>query len=224
MARLIPRTFPYDSDTSVWAEERFFEACRGQLADDWHVLYSQRYIGERPSLRQVKGSGEIDFILLNKKFGVIAVEIKGGRIEINDGQWFSSNKDGRHPIKNPFVQAEEGAQAILTTLKRELSTLPLTNCVHHCVVFPAVSGKQVGNISTYGPREIIVYKEDLESLSQKIEKVVSYWGQRPRWSDADFKLIRNVLIPTTKTPGVSYVEYLNILKDLDRLTDSQQVA
>jgi len=225
MARLIPHIFPYESDTSVWAEKTFFDACQSQLNDDWHVLYSQRYVGERPSLRQDKGSGEIDFILLNKMFGVLAVEIKGGHIDINEGQWFSSNKNGRHLIKNPFLQAEEGARAILTTLKKELPNLELKDCVHHCVVFPAVSGNYVGNsgnISTYGHREITIYKEDLTNLARKIEKVVSYWSQKPRWSDANFKLIRNVLIPTTKTPGISYLEYLNILKDLDRLTESQE--
>lgn len=220
MAKLIPAVFPFDGDKGFWAEKTFFNACH-QLSDDWIVLHSQRYIGERPSLRQVKGPGEIDFVLLSRTFGVLAVEIKGGQIDIAEGQWYSSNEDGRHTIKNPFVQALEGAQAILSTLRQELPGLSLTDCVRHCVVFPAVSGKHVGNISTYGPREIIICREDLSNLPQKIEKIASFWKQKPNWSETVFKQIRNVLSPTTKTPGVSYVEYLNILEDLDRLTDSQ---
>ena len=221
MAKLVPRIFPYDSDTSVWAEKTFYEACRDGLTDEWLVLYSQHTVGERPSLRQKQGIGEVDFILLNKTLGIVVVEVKGGQIDIDEGQWFSSNKKGRFQIKNPFVQAEEGSQVILETLKRQLPSVVFKNCVHHCVVFPAVLGRPVGSISTYGPREIIVYKEDFKNFSKKIEQVVAHWGQKPRWNDADFKSIKNVLIPTTKPPGVSYTEYVNILRELDSLTESQ---
>jgi hypothetical protein len=221
MAKLVPSTFPYESDSSVWAEKTFFEACRDRLTDEWLVLYSQRTVGRRPSLGQRQGSGEVDFILLNKIFGIVVVEVKGGQIDIDEGQWFSSNTKGRFQIKNPFVQAEEGSQTILETLKRDLPNFRFTNCIHHCVVFPAVSERDVRSISTYGPREIVILKEDLKSLAEKIEKVVTHWGQKPRWNDAEFKSIKNVLIPTTKTPGVSYVEYVNILRELDRLTESQ---
>jgi AAA domain/Nuclease-related domain len=221
MARLVPSSFPYDSDSSAWAEKTFFEACRTELADEWLVLYSQRFVGKRSSLGQKQGLGEVDFLLLHKVFGIIAVEVKGGQIDIDEGQWFSSNTKGRFSIKNPFVQAEEGSQVILSTLKQELPELRLKNCVHHCVVFPAVSGRSIGNISTYGPREIVILKEDLTRLTKKIEQVVAHWGQKPRWTDEDFKLIKNVLIPTTKTPGVSYMEYVNVLRALDGLTESQ---
>jgi hypothetical protein len=221
MARLIPSAFPYESDTSAWAEKTFYDSCRDHLTDDWLVLYSQRFVGKRSSLGQRQGLGEIDFLLLHKTFGIVAVEVKGGQIDIYEGQWFSSNSKGRFSIKNPFEQAEEGSEVILAKLKHELPGLRLNNCVRHCVVFPAVSGRTLGSISTYGPREIIIFKEDLASLTTKIEQVVTHWGQKPRWNDADLKSIKNVLIPTTKTPGVSYVEYINILRELDGLTDSQ---
>jgi hypothetical protein len=221
MAQLVPRTFPHEADSSAWAEKTFFDGCRDQLADDWLVLYSQRYVGKRTSLGQAQGLGEVDFILVHKLHGVVAVEVKGGQVDIDEGQWFSSNNKGRHKIKNPFIQAEEGSQAILKTLKSELPDLRLTGCVHHCVVFPAVSGRNIGNISTYGPQEITVYREDLQNLSKKIDQVVAHWGQKPRWNEAEFRSIKNVLVPTTKTPGVSYVEYVNVLRELDGLTESQ---
>lgn len=221
MAHLVPSEFPHESDTNVWAENTFFNACRDQLSDEWTVLYSQRFIGKRPSLGQRQGQGEVDFVLLHKTFGVIVVEVKGGQIDIVDGQWFSENKEGRHKIKNPFVQAEEGAQAIFEVLKNIVNDVRTTNSTHHCVVFPAVSKKSIGAISTYGPRQIIILREDLKELTSKIEQVAVHWDQKPRWNDADFKKIRSGLLPSTKTPGVSYVQYVNILKELDLLTESQ---
>jgi len=222
LAKIFPRRFPVDADSSAWAEKTVFDACGQQLSDEWLVLYSQRYIGKRTSLSQSVGLGEVDFILISRRFGVLAIEVKGGRIDIEEGQWFSSNQDGRHKIKNPFVQAEEGARAIFEILRHELPSLRLSKCVNHGVAFPAVSGRSIGNISTYGPREIILFREDLEQLPSRVEQMAAHWRQRPNWSEEDLKSISKILLPTTKSPGVSYEEYLNLLRDLDALTESQQ--
>lgn len=221
MARTIPRTFPHESDTSSWAEKTFFDACRENLSDDWLVLYSQHYVGQRPSLGQKNGSGEVDFILLHRVNGIIVIEVKGGQIDLDEGQWFSSNSKGRHMIKNPFAQAGEGARAVLTTLKKDCPNLRLVSCVNHAVAFPAVQGTADSHISTYGQREITIYRDDLGDLSKKLGQIAAFWGQKPKWNEADFKAIKSTLVPTTRTPGVSYIEYVNILNELERLTDMQ---
>jgi archaellum biogenesis ATPase FlaH len=220
MARLVPSSFPDEQGRN--AEKAFYDACLTGLTEDWIGLYSQHYVGSRPSLGQRQGSGESDFILLSKNFGIIVVEVKGGQIDISEGQWFSTGLKGRFKVKNPFVQAEEGSQAILATLKRELQEIRLVNCVHHCVAFPDVPQRSVKDISTYGPHEIIIVKEDLRNINSKLEQIAAHWGQKPKWNDADFQRIKNVLIPTMKTPGVSYLEYVKILEGLNELTESQK--
>ena len=223
MARLIPPRFPYNDDPGRRSERDFFQACSESLDDDWIVLYSQNYVGPRPSLGQHRGPGEADFVLLHKAHGVLVVEVKGGIIDIRDGSWVSTDARGQvHGIKNPFVQAEEAARAIHGSLKRSLDDIRASRTVNHCVALPAVSKRHVGEISTYGQGEITIFREDLVSLSSKVQEAVRFWHQSTRWSDIDFAKVKKVLFPTYKTPGMSYQQYLDILRELDELTESQK--
>ena len=94
--------------------------------------------------------------------------------------------------------------------------------MHHCVAFPAVSKRDIQKISTYGHAEIIILREDLIQLSDKVEKVIQFWNQKTRWNDVDFSKVKQIFIPTAKTPGQSYLEYFSILEQLDELTESQK--
>jgi hypothetical protein len=223
MAKMFPGTFPNDPSNPkrCRAERKFFDACSEQLTNDWLVFHSQHYVGKRKSLGQRNGLGEADFILAHREFGLLFVEVKGGGIDIEDGVWHSRDNDGRRPIADPFVQAQEASQAIFETLKTELPDLSFSNCVRHGVAFPDVS-QNAGTISTHAKREMIIFREDLARISSRVAEIVSFYGQRPKWSDVDFRKIQSVLRPTKRTPGISYTEYVGILDQLDALTESQK--
>ena len=223
MARIFPSRFPHEADPRRRSEREFYNACRKCLSDDWTVVYSQNYVGPRPSIGQLNGPGEADFVLLHKAHGVLVVEVKGGNIDIRDGSWFSTDARGQeHKINNPFTQAEEAAHSIHSSLRRSLDDIRTGKTVRHCVAFPAVSNRHVGEISTYGHKEMIIFREDLDSLSKKIQEAVRFWKQSTRWSESDFAKVKQVLMPTLKTPGMSYFEYVDILSELDKLTESQK--
>lgn len=220
---MIPPRFPHNDDPGRRSERDFFQACSESLDDDWIVLYSQIYVGPRPSLGQHRGPGEADFVLLHRAHGVLVVEVKGGSIDIRDGSWVSTDARGQvHGIKNPFVQAEEAARAIHASLKRSLDDIRTSRTVNHCVALPAVSKRHVGGISTYGHEEITIFREDLVSLSSKVKEAVRFWHQSTRWNESDFAKVKKLLFPTFKTPGLSYQQYLDILTELDELTESQK--
>jgi hypothetical protein len=223
MARLIPSRFPHETEPSRRAEREFFEACRSTLSDEWLVVYSQNYVGKRSSLGQRHAPGEADFVLLHKTHGVLVVEVKGGNIDIREGSWISIDaRDQEHQIKNPYLQAEEAARAIHDSVRRSLDDIRATRTVNHCVAFPAVSKSYIRSISTYGHAELTIFREDLAALSNKVQEAVRYWKQGTRWSDSDFAKVKQILVPTLKTPGISHLEYVHILRELDDLTESQK--
>jgi len=223
MATMKPAMFLGESDPRRRAEFEFFKACRSSLANDWMVVHSLRYVGSRPSLGQQRGNGEADFVLIHKSHGVIVVEVKGGGIDLRDGEWLSTDARGnRHSISNPFVQAEEAAQFFHDSLRRILGDIKAKGVVRHCVAFPSVSKRHSGKISTYGPAEMIIYREDLAQMNVKIEQLTQFWNQSTRWTDGDFTKVKQLFCPTVKTPGTSYLEYLGILEQLDELTESQK--
>jgi hypothetical protein len=118
------------------AEQQFYNACQDTLSDEWRVYYSCTLSKIEP------GSGlkdnETDFVLYHPKYGVVVVEIKGGRIEFNaERHEFSTlNRQGKKfTIKNPFQQALEWKSRFLRYLKTEGIKVP----VSHCVCFPTVA-------------------------------------------------------------------------------------
>ena len=74
---------------------------------------------------QVRGSarlhleevdGEVDFTIAHPEKGLLAIEVKGGRIEIEHGtkDWYSTDRNQiKFKIKNPVQQARSGKHQLL---------------------------------------------------------------------------------------------------------------
>src|ERR1700722_10147981 len=129
MANFLPNHLRSDAPKG---EKKVFESFR-LLDSSWYVFSNVIWQSVRNG-RQ--GDGEIDFLLLNEHVGLLIVEVKGGSIEIKDGEWFSTGGDGRHQIKNPFQQASENKYGLLKILtERSLSSVP----VNYAICFPDCS-------------------------------------------------------------------------------------
>src|SRR3954447_25634499 len=117
---------------SPGSEQRVFAVLR-QLSDDWTVFHSVGWQSERHG-RQ--GDGEADFLLLHRK-GLLVLEVKGGSIDIHDGQWMSNAKS----IRDPFQQALDSRKALQRYV---LEKIPDVGSLHtgHAVCFPDVRLRQ----------------------------------------------------------------------------------
>ncbi len=104
MAVMYPKKFIEDTQSD--AEKKVFEFLRDNGPDDWHVIHSFRI----PNHDAVV-FGECDFIVFVPKMGIVFLEIKGGRVGVNEnGEWLFTNRFGKTTIKNrsPFTQARQG--------------------------------------------------------------------------------------------------------------------
>ena len=109
MAKMIP-AYIVDDKTSL-AERKIFT----QLKDDpntegWTVLHSL----ELARRGKKKPYGEIDFVVIIPKEGIICLEIKGGGISRENGQWKTTNRHGQEFFlkKSPFAQAKDSMYAL----------------------------------------------------------------------------------------------------------------
>ena len=86
-----------------------------------------------------EADGEADFVLLHPGIGVVVLEVKGGRLAVEAGQWISVDRNGdEHRIKNPYEQATESKHTLrrkFEALRPALASVPSTM---HGVVFPDV--------------------------------------------------------------------------------------
>ena len=86
--------------TESQAEIFLFNELKRQLDDSFHVFHSMTWTGTRNI------QGECDFVIFKKDIGFIAVEVKGGSIEVIDNSWYSINRHNqRLKIKDPVKQA-----------------------------------------------------------------------------------------------------------------------
>jgi hypothetical protein len=80
---MYPKQFPFPNDPKRWAEFQTYKAF-SELDGSWAVFYGLAWQGQVDGRQK---DGECDFVLLHAKYGLYAVEVKGGsEIGVVDGQ------------------------------------------------------------------------------------------------------------------------------------------
>ena len=113
MARMIP---PVIGDHVVSEGERLiFDALRtGAAAADWVVLHSLDVADHRAQV-----SGEIDFVVIVPRLGVVCLEVKASRsLEIRDGRW-RYGQTQTWDERGPFKQAAVAMHSLRDLLAKE---------------------------------------------------------------------------------------------------------
>ena len=63
------------------AEKMFVQVLADGLSDSWNVFTRQDlWTRQRPY--------EIDVLVMHEKFGFLAIEVKGGPVRIEEGEWY----------------------------------------------------------------------------------------------------------------------------------------
>lgn len=177
MARCYPD--PQEAVSESKAELMVYRALSEQLGQDYVVLHSAAWLS-RPGGDGAR-EGETDFLIAHPSRGVLAVEVKGGRISLDYGTrtWISvDSKNIAHKIKNPFEQARRGKFALLEKLKESLLWKRLDIgrfTIGYAVLVPDVGdgGRLRGPDA---PREIIGDRGDLSQIGAWVEGAFSYWA------------------------------------------------
>ena len=102
MARFIPQSPAHNSsDAESWLFRKLTS-----LSDDYVVLHSLGLIRH-----DHKSWSEIDFTIVGPE-GIFLIEVKGGVVGREDGEWFTTTKGGRKESlgRGPFFQVG-GAEA-----------------------------------------------------------------------------------------------------------------
>lgn len=139
MARMIPARLHEATVSS--AERRVFDILqRDPATTDWVVLHSLGL-----SHRQGRPYGEIDFVLLIPQAGVLCLEVKGGRLACNNGEWETMNRFGKveRIRRSPFIQARDGMFALRDAITNRAPVgLPSALLYAYAVAMPDVSFTQ----------------------------------------------------------------------------------
>ncbi len=217
MARMYPR--PMRPDTPSYAERKLYAEFDNQLPDDFCVFHSVWW-QVRDSKNGVR-DGEADFIITHPDFGILVIEVKGGRIRYEGpiGQWFSNE----NPIKDPFKQGREAKYSLLDKLKELSYWRNRWVTVGYATAFPDVPVK--GDLRLDAPRELILDATDMANLLSWVKQALVYLrGRRPDDSPlgtTGVKELTGLLSPSWDLQPLLSTEILEEEQELIRLTEEQ---
>jgi hypothetical protein len=104
-----PRCYPPDPPLNR-GEAKVWKALYNGLRDCDVLMSSVRF--DTP-----KGDVEVDLVVLTPDLGFAAIEVKGGTVYLDDGQWMQKGPQGDHEIE-PLNQAVSGKHSLARYLER----------------------------------------------------------------------------------------------------------
>lgn len=205
MAKIYPDTEKTRVVFSSTAEEQFYNECK-KLGGGWQVFYSctlSTMEGEE-GLRD----NEMDFVCYHPSYGVVVVEVKGGRIryDANTSKFYSVNRHNEtFEIKDPFQQALVWKSRFLRFLKRNEVRVP----VSHAVSFPSADENEFP-VAAGVPQEIIIGRNRIKNLEQTLKQIAE--KSQPehflKFSDVGTHLER-LLVGSTFTTKMYLRQYID---------------
>ncbi|MDP5226708.1 MULTISPECIES: NERD domain-containing protein [Arthrobacter] len=147
------------------AERRVWATLLRQLPDDVVVCHSVQ-------VRDGAAEHEIDLLVLWPGVGIACLEVKGGRVSVDGGQWLQADRNGKHRIASPVAQAQSAMHGFLNMVSQRLGT-PLTSRIIYLGAFPytavAPGWEMAGT-----PRALILDEAELagDALAERIRGAI----------------------------------------------------
>ena len=213
MARMFPSRFP---DGAPGSERKVYNAL-SKLDGDWTVFHSvawQRMRGNR------QGDGEADFVVAHPAKGLFIIEVKGGNITLENGQWSTTNRKTKKTTKiSPFSQTTASKHCLGDYLKEKVTSLHGKLDMGHAVWFPDVAvGEQ---LSPESPREIILDHSHLADPVQAIGRLAGHWNGATKLDEQQFAQVRKALAPTVTIQRKLAQDVSDTMDELIELTEQQ---
>ncbi len=193
----------------LWGErlvyERILKDCSSSPLT-WHLFYDVHL----PLPINGQAEIQIDFFLLCPK-GIIIVEVKGGKMEIRDGNYYNSGNGKVRPLKmSPFDQAESYKWAIFNNhvLSKD-EVFISTACA-----FPSAVLSRTSNIEIMDKTDrlwtSVQHEDPKASFADFCLEVLESDRQKRNWAKPDFSTremeqIKEKFAPTISAAG-SYTE------------------
>ena len=162
------------------------------LPNSWRVFHS---VGFQVRKGHKVVDGEADFVLLHPKHGFIVLEIKGGTVTVEDGNWYQESKGGnRHRLpQSPFQQASGAMYDLREYI--ETAVGPIKSC-SRAVAFPGAS--HPGSMGPDAPAEQIISRDELPELTMAIKRLIEYAKLSDDLHPEKISAITSLLAPTRK--------------------------
>ncbi len=221
MATMFPRTL-LESDVKSKAEIKVFERLRDQLSEEWNAFHSAAWVARD----HADGSkdGEIDFVLCHPDEGIICLEVKGGGIECQHGEWHRIVGGKRERMKDPFTQAVDHTYALRRKIAEVDGWKRRKLLIAHALAFPDISVHELV-MGPDAPPEIVIDRHGVDDIAPAIERVLAYHrGSRDKRElpgEDGASMLRALLAPELRIEVPMAAAFLDEEEALVTLTHEQ---
>ena len=195
MAKIFPKFV--DDFHGSYGEEQIFKSLK-RLDDNWTIFHSINW--QKRNMNGKISWGEADFVIMNKIYGMLVVEVKSGGISFKDGEWFQIRLDNNetNKMKNPFSQANRSKYKFRELFENKFG-FGEKIFVEKIVWFPSITQEDLNNIvlpQEYDKR-LILTSNSLYKPEVSIIGAYNYYNSTKfnNISDSAYKEIFNLLLP-----------------------------
>lgn len=162
---MFPENLPREvlDDKKRSSEVQVYNALNEQLDNNHFVFYSSPWLGTNSDGSEI--DGEADFLIAHAEKGMLSVEVKGGMVEIDSNDnWTSTDRHKiKRYVKNPVNQARTSKHQLLKKLKESSKWQSRYICVRHGVILPH-SAKPKRDMRPDMPLNLFAFDSDMKYL------------------------------------------------------------
>lgn len=179
-----------------------------KLPDDYYVFHSLRI---STVVDNIFHESETDFVVFNKRLGIICLEAKAGQVQYKDGYWLYGSGEPMHN-GGPFNQASSNKWKLIKYFENHRFASVLDKCKFlHAVWFPSLSEQKVATMTlpTEADRNLIMTEEALTNPEPYLERIFATelpGGKITNLSDNDVnRIMKEILCPQFNVfPSVTF--------------------
>lgn len=221
-ARMIPSLGPAEYDSRSREGEIYYALSK--LPEDFTVVHSYKV------LEVIDGSvieqKEADFVIFNRRLGILVIEAKAGKIHCEHGEWvYASGKAMRHG--GPYRQADSMKWKLFNRFEELGLEVLRDRCkLTHAVWLPSLGAHELSFIdhSPESSREITLCKSDLQDPTTQITRIMKMkvGNRETNLSDIEAdEILKKVLLPEFDVIPTNSIDYRYNDFVFARLLDSQ---
>jgi len=222
MANIYPQRLPNDAPAS---EKKVIDAL-GKLPNSYTIFHGVNWLNLNPKAKQ--RVGETDLIILHPKYGILVVEIKGGGIRVEGGDWYSVDRygDSHRLSRSPALQARGN----LYLLKEKLETMRVISpaafeqgLMGYAVWFPDIDKADATLPMDIDPA-LVLDGQSLYTPIEGIEMAFRKWRNHPtaELDKMQVAKIRQIVSPDTLLVPSLHLRLRQQEEELIELTSEQQ--
>lgn len=184
-----------------YSEEQVYKAL-AKLNDTYIIFHSVQWV--KRNLSKSFTWYENDFLILSKKYGILVLEVKGGRIYFKDGIFHQVNLDtGEDKELNegndPLSQAKRGIFHFRDILNKCIPNISKRISIVPCVWFPSTDLNTIDKMPLVyeESKEAILDCNSLDKPVKALEGVFNFYGSEKLTdvTDEEIEKIRDAIAP-----------------------------